>query len=148
MNTPTKAMPILSLLFGLNQHFRKKYCFPSQLKLLGLLKERFPIQVSIATLNRWLRVMEDENYVRRQRRIRRDPVLGMVFQSTMYFITRKGYRLLNTFGVKAFVWLRGLVKRSYPTRGNGSTRGGRVRTNHEPMPIGEVFKLLNIKGAA
>jgi len=148
MNTPSKAMPVLSLLFGLNKHFGKRYCFPSQLKLLGLLKERFPIQVSIATLNRWLRVMEDENYVRRQRRIRRDPVLGMVFQSTMYFITRKGYNLLNRFGVKAYAWLRGLVKRSYPTLRGGSSSSGRVRRNGEAVPIGKVLELLKIPGAA
>lgn len=148
MDAPTKAMPILSLLFGLNKHFGKKYCFPSQLKVLGLLKERFSVRVSIATLNRWLRVIEDEKYVRRIRRIRRDPVLGMVFQSTMYFITRKGYKLLNTFGVKAFVWLRRLVNGSYPPRGARSTPEGRVRRDSEPMPIGEVMKFLDIPGAA
>ncbi|MBA7495711.1 hypothetical protein ES702_06300 [subsurface metagenome] len=148
MNTPAKAMPILSLLFGLNKHFRKKYCFPSQLKVLSLLKERFPVKISIATLNRWLRVMEDENYVKRQRRIRRDPVLGMVFQSTMYFITRKGYRLLNTFGVRAFAWLRSLTNGSYPTRRRGSLQDGRVRRESEFMPVGELFKFLDIPGAA
>jgi len=148
MNTASKAMPILSLLFGLNKHFGKKYCFPSQLKVLGLLKERFPVEISIATLNRWLRVIEDDKYVRRIRRIRRDPVLGMVFQSTMYFITRKGYRLLNTFGVKAFDWLRGLVNGSYPGRRARSTRGGSVRRDGEFIPVGEVLEVLKIPGAA
>lgn len=148
MNTPTKAMPMLSLLFGLNVHFGKKYCFPSQLKLLGLLKEFRSVKMSIATLNRWLRVIEDEKYVKRIRRIRRDPVLGMVFQSTMYFITRKGYRLLNSYGVKAFAWLRSLVERSYPTRRRGSLQDGRVRRESEFMPVGEVFKFLDRPGAA
>jgi len=148
MNTPSKAFPVLSLLFGLNRHFGKKYCYPSQLKLLGLLAERLTVKMSIATLNRWLRVIENEKYVRRIRRIRRDPVLGMVFQSTVYVITRKGYRLLNTFGVKAYAWLRSLVNGSYPGRGARSTRGGSVRRDSELIPVGEVFKVLKIPGVA
>lgn len=148
MNTPTKTLPVLSLLFGLNQHFGKKYCYPSQLKLLGLLAERLSIEVSIATLNRHLRVIEDSGYLKRIRRIRRDPVVGMVFQSTIYVISRKGYKLLSRAGVMVYAFLRNLVKRSYPTRGSRSTRGGRVRRNGEAVPIGKVLELLKIPGVA
>jgi len=148
MNASTKAFPVLSLLFGLNQHFRKKYCYPSQLKIMGLLEERFPIKKSIATLNRWLRVIEDEKYVRRIRRIRRDPVLGMVFQSTVYIITRKGYNFLNRAGVKVYAWLRSFETRPYPTRRRGWLQGGWVRSDGEFMPVGRVLKMPGIPGVA
>jgi len=102
MNTPTKALPLVGLLWGLSNSFGKDYCFPSQNKILGLLKERFKISISIATINRWLKVVEMNGYIKRTRRIRHDKKLGMVFQSTLYHITRKGYRLLTNYGVVAW----------------------------------------------
>lgn len=102
MSPVAKALPLLSLLFGLSSFHNKRYCFPAQKKILGLLWSRSALKMSIATLNRWLRVVEDAGYVRRIRRIRRDKKLGMVFQSTVYVITYKGYMLLYGAGVQ--VW--------------------------------------------
>lgn len=102
MDASTRAIPIMGILYGLSKSYGKIYCFPSQKKILELLKTRFKIRISIATINRWLLVIEDGGYIKRTRRIRRDKKLGMVFQSTLYQITWKGYRLLVNCGMA--VW--------------------------------------------
>lgn len=109
MTPVAKAVPLLTLLFGLSTHHKKRYCFPTQKKIIELLLKRLKLKMSIATLNRWLRVVEDEKYVRRVRRIRRDEKLGMVFQSTLYVITYRGYVLLNSVGVRCWDKMREMV---------------------------------------
>jgi len=102
MEAVMKGIPVLSIIQGLAKHYDKKYCYPSQKKVLQLLKNRLQIKISIATLNRYLRVIEDKGLIRRIRRLKRDPVKGMIFQSTIYIITYKGYTLLHKVG--AMVW--------------------------------------------
>lgn len=97
-----KARPILATLHKINQKHGKLYCYPSQQTLLNLLGLKQSVFISIATLNRWLRVAVDEGYISRTRRIRRDPELGIVFKSTLYKITIKGYYALKVVGVS--VW--------------------------------------------
>lgn len=108
MSPIAKALPLLTLLFGLSDYHRKKYCYPAQKKILDLLWNRTALKMSIATLNRWLRVVEDEGFVRRIRRTRRDAKLGMVFQSTIYIITYHGYILLSKAGVRCWDKIREL----------------------------------------
>lgn len=102
MDASIKALPILTILHGLNVNFKKNYCYPSQLKIIELLKNRKLCEVSIATINRHLKAAEEAGYLRRRRRIRRDPRKGIVFQSTLYTIRKAGYVMLATIGVK--VW--------------------------------------------
>lgn len=109
MTPVAKALPLLSLVFGLSSYHGKRYCYPAQKKIMDLMWTRSQLKMSIATLNRWLRVVEDEGYIKRQRRMRRDRKLGMVFESTMYFISYKGYRLLYSAGVKCWDKLRELA---------------------------------------
>lgn len=97
MQVATKALPILSIISGLSRHFGKNYCFPSQQKILELLAERLGVFMSIATLNRHFRVIVKSGFIKRTRRIRRDRVKGMMFLSTLYEISRKGYGLLARF---------------------------------------------------
>lgn len=99
MTAGLKARPVLMCLHKICSKYNKLYCFPSQKKLLDLLWNYQGEKKSIATLNRWLRVMEDARYIRRTRRIRKDPRLGMVFKSTLYVITVKGYQLLARGGL-------------------------------------------------
>ena len=106
MNASMKALPILGVLHGLNVYHGKRYCFPSQNKLLTLLESRHDDKKSKPTINRHLRVIEDSKYVKRKRRIRRDKKLGMVFQSTLYTITKKGYLLLARFGVDVWAMIK------------------------------------------
>ena len=99
MQTNVKAAPIIILLFKIMEKNKKDYCFPSQKKILELLDIRQNIKQSRATLNRWLRVIEDAGYIVRRRRIKRDPIKGMMFKSTLYFMTLKGLHLLKRMGV-------------------------------------------------
>jgi DNA-binding MarR family transcriptional regulator len=94
-----KAMPVILTLYKIMEKNKKDYCFPSQKKILELLDIRQGIKISKATLNRWMRVIEDAGCFVRRRRIKRDPVYGMMFKSTLYFMTLKGLHLLKRMGV-------------------------------------------------
>jgi len=83
----------------IQRKYKKDYSWPSQLKILELMDLRQGIKKSRATLNRWLRVVQDDKYLIRRRRIKRDPRYGLMFKSTLYKITIKGYRMLSRFGV-------------------------------------------------
>ena len=91
MNILMKTDQVLPILYGLNVHYKKKYCFPGQKKILSLLVAFRDLKISIATINRWLRDIENAGYIKRKPRKRRDKKLGTVFQSTIYEIRRKGY---------------------------------------------------------
>lgn len=99
MNITQKAVAITVCLFKVSKKHSKHYCFPSQLKILELMKLNRTLKISRATLNRYLRIMEDEKFIHRIRRHHRDSKLGMVFRSTLYFITKKGLYMLMNFGV-------------------------------------------------
>ncbi len=114
MEAVIKGMPILSIIQGLSKYHGKKYCYPSQKKVLELLKNRLGIKISIATLNRYLRVIEDTGLLRRIRRLRRDDVKGMIFQSTIYIITYKGYTLLHNMGAMVWKYIQRISKKKKP----------------------------------
>jgi len=99
MQAIQKAHPILFTLVKVQRKYNKDYSWPSQNTLIELMTTRQGIKKSRATLNRWLRAIEDQKYLVRRRRIRRHPVYGTIFKSTLYKITIKGYRLLNKLGV-------------------------------------------------
>jgi len=99
MVSSQKAHPILLTLLKIQRKHHKDYSFPSQLHILALLGRYQQIRKSRSTLNRWLRVIEDSKFIIRRRRIRRDPVFGTVFSSTLYKISIKGYKMLSRFGV-------------------------------------------------
>jgi len=115
MEAVIKGIPILLIIQGLSKYHGKKYCYPSQIKVMELLKNRVGIKISIATLNRYLRVIEDQGWIRRIRRIKRDPVKGMIFQSTIYIISKTGYRLLAKAGVKVWFFAKKKVKKAVKT---------------------------------
>jgi len=73
--------------------FYSRLCLRIRRIIATLLKQ------SKATLNRWLRVIEDAGYIVRRRRIKKHPVYGTVFKSTLYFMTLKGCHLLKKMGV-------------------------------------------------
>lgn len=116
MEAAMKGIPVLSIIQGLSKFHGKKYCFPSQKKILELLKNRVGIKISIATLNRYLRVIEDEGLIRRIRRLKRDSVKGMIFQSTIYIITYKGYTLLHQIGAMVWKYIQRVSKKEKPVK--------------------------------
>ena len=99
MQVIQKAHPLLITLVKIQRKYNKDYSWPSQLKLLELMDMRQGIKRSRATLNRWLRVIQDDKYLIRRRRVKKHPRYGLMFKSTLYKITIKGYRLLSRFGV-------------------------------------------------
>ena len=99
MEARQKAHPILLTLVRIQQKYQKDYSFPTQKKLLELMERYQGIQKSRATLCRWLRVIQDGKFLVRRRRIKKHQVYGLMFKSTLYKITIKGYKLLSMFGV-------------------------------------------------
>jgi len=99
MDVQQKAQPLLLTLIKIQRKHKKDYSFPSQKKILELIHLWQGYKKSKATLNRWLRVVEDSKYLIRRRRIKRHKLYGMCFKSTMYKVTIKGYSLLSRFGV-------------------------------------------------
>jgi hypothetical protein len=75
---------ILEVLCGLAGKFGKTYSFPSQEKLLELVKRFTGREMSRRTLNRHLRALEEGHWLRRRRRHVYDKKRGFVFRSTLY----------------------------------------------------------------
>lgn len=119
MVTACKANDILSTLFHVCKKHSSKYCYPSQKTILSLLERYHQCKISIATLNRWLRAIEDAGYIKRTRRIKKHPKLGMIFRSTMYRISKRGFYKLAMLGVVVKGWFK---------------RDENAKKNHEPEP--------------
>jgi len=109
---------------------------------MELMDLRQGIKKSRATLNRWLRVIQDDKYLIRRRRVKRHPVYGLMFKSTLYKITIKGLRLLSRFGVdmskeiaKYEKWLEEI------------NPGRKKASRDKQIPPGGVEKINAIAGA-
>lgn len=87
--------PILKLLTYLIKKSSKNYCFPSQAKILIILKTQYQTNISRRTLNRHLRKIENDNYIKRIKRISRGPNNQPRFASTIYFIKKKVFSWLK-----------------------------------------------------
>ena len=124
LNLSEKAIPILIMLNDLNNYHGKNYCFPSQKTILKRLEERLYVKISRRTLNRRLKTIEGSALISRTRRTRHDKVLGMVFNSTLYKISKLGYRMLARLGVLKRDTRNGEEKKS-----PGKTNGFYQRTN-------------------
>ena len=109
MKLTRKALPLLTVLHGLNKHLGKAYCFPSQDKILELLVKFVSLKISRRQLNYDLRDLERSGVLRRTRRHRRTPKRGMEFRSTLYEISVLGYNLLVRAGVMTWAALRAII---------------------------------------
>ena len=87
--------PILKLLTYLIRKSSKNYCFPTQAKILVILDTQYGCKLSRRSLNRHLRKIENENYIKRIRRISRGPNNEARFASTMYWIKKKVFTWLK-----------------------------------------------------
>lgn len=99
MQTSQKAHPVLLTLVKIQRKYNKDYSWPSQDKICELMDLNQPVKISRRTLNRWLAKAQEDKYLVRRRRIKRHKLYGMIFKSTLYKITIKGYWLLARFGV-------------------------------------------------
>jgi len=110
------AFPVLCTINGLNRKYGKNYCYPSQNKLLLLLKNFYEVTRSRATLNRWLRVLEDEKYIKRVRRHTKDKIRGYIFKSSLYTITLKGYKKLRSMGMDVFKQIKEISDKMFRSK--------------------------------
>jgi len=128
---------ILETLAALQRKYGKSYCFPTQYRLLELLKDHHKIILSRRALNYALREIEDAGLINRKRRIRKGPQ-GLIFNSTLYFFQKAGYVFLNK--IKRFGELIDAVFRGNKLRRNLAA-APRISTAG-PVGIGEIFKNL------
>lgn len=129
MQTQMKAAPILTTLLKIQHKYSKDYSWPAQKKILELMGYYQGIEKSRATLNRWLAAAQEKKYLIRRRRITMHPEHGMIFKSTLYKITIKGYRLLASIGVMVKAEIQKYIEwreENKPRRknGNGKTTNG------------------------
>jgi len=87
--------PILNTLDAIQKKHGKGYCYPTQDTILRLLRKYHHLEISIRTLNRWLRKMEDQGYIQRKRRVRLLSDGYLQFASTLYTLTRKAYKFVG-----------------------------------------------------
>ena len=89
-------LPVLNTLDAIQNKYHKRYCYPSQAHTIALLKTFHDTCFSTRTLNRYYRVMEDQGFIKRRRRIRRRENGLLQFQTTLYVLTRKAYKLMGS----------------------------------------------------
>lgn len=121
------AQPVLLALYKISVKHKKYYSYPSQLKILELLKKWRGIERCRRTLNYWLRDIEDQGMIKRKRRIGRHPVYGLMFRSTLYMITLKGYYLLRNAGVDVSQRISDIIQKLRDTgnKGGGAAAAGK-----------------------
>lgn len=101
-----QAHAVLGILNSIAQKYKKGYSYPSQEHILRLLARFYGIAISRRTLNRWLRVIEDCQYIQRVRRIRKLKNGQLRFNSTLYKLKRKAYVMLGATVRKLGGWGR------------------------------------------
>lgn len=118
MQSQVYTTPLLTVFLKVQRKYDKDYSWPSQLTILNLLDVHQGIIKSRRTLNRWLDLLVASKFLIRRRRIKRHPEYGMIFKSTLYKITIKGYRALAALGVnvakeiqKYMAWLEEISPR-------------------------------------
>jgi len=146
MQAVQKAHPLLITLVKIQRKYNKDYSFPSQQKIIELMDLRQGVKKSRATLNRWLRVVEDSKYLVRRRRIKRHRLYGMCFKSTLYKVTIKGYSLMTRLGVdmsKEIARYQKWLEEINPDRGAVKTRKKLDSAERNPEHTDNIQKILN-----
>ena len=91
----TLDQDILTYLISLCKFYKKGYCFPSQTKILSILKKDFNYTCSRRTLNYHLKRLVEQGFIKRIRRHTKGKDGNLVFRSTCYIILRKAYNFIN-----------------------------------------------------
>lgn len=82
---------ILTTYFAVAQKYKKPYCYQSQEHTLGLLEKYHKIDISVRTLNRRLRELEDEGYIKRTRRHKEGEDGKIVFHTTLSHLKARAF---------------------------------------------------------
>lgn len=111
------ALKVLAIHKKLQEHYGKDYSFPSQKKVLELLKMWHGEIVSRATLCRCYKYLKNTRHMLYIQRTKRHPVHGLQHNSTLRIILITGYKALQRVGVQVGKWIRHCVekyKSKYP----------------------------------
>jgi len=100
-----RYLQVLAVLAYLAKQNGKNYCYPSQEKILQLLEQKYGVKYSRSHLNRILNLLEYLKFFKRVRRHRRGAGGGIVFNSTLYLLTSKAFKIIGKFAfyLKDFV---------------------------------------------
>lgn len=96
---------LVETLAALAGHHGKRYCYPSQQKIIKLYRMTSSRRMSRPTLNRHLRALEVQGYITRTRRHRRGADGGLELHSTLYQFTRRALAMLQSNGRRVAHWL-------------------------------------------
>jgi hypothetical protein len=135
------SLQLLHALYAIAAKYGKSYCYPSQEKLLELLKTHYDISISRRTLNRWLSFLEGEGYIFRTRRHSQGINGGVSFKSTLYRFSKKALRLLKKIAYPLRKLLNLPVCHEWH---NNSPSKRKVNRNVPPVtPTGETPEVAN-----
>lgn len=78
----------------------KKYCFPSQEKILKLLERFYGVCIKRRQLNYVLAYLEKEDFISRKRRLKEGSDGKIIFNTTLYWLKKKAWvQLAKVFNV-------------------------------------------------
>ena len=100
---------LLYSLAGIGKSCKLRYCIVGQERLRERLYTCHGYEISKRTLNRDLRVLEDDGYIERVKRHKRGENGEMVFRCTLYKLTAKFFNWLYSVGERVkrlFKWFR------------------------------------------
>lgn len=131
MKLAKQGMPVLVALNAVMEFHGKDYCFPAQRTLCQRLAGWYSVEISRRQLNRILAAMVQGGLIHRTRRHVHHKRRGMLFRSTLYHITVRGWRLMYLWGCirkERFLEMLGKVKQTFsrekkPPEASRSSRG-------------------------
>jgi DNA-binding transcriptional ArsR family regulator len=98
-----KGSAVLYALFGVAKKYDKGYCYPTQNHIVHLVQKYEKISMSRRTLCRVLKKLEEQGYIKRQRRHTHRSDGSLWLRSTLYRLKKRAYIFLGQ--------LRSLVSR-------------------------------------
>jgi len=145
MQTQEIAEKLLPMYLGVENKYKKDYSYISERRQLELLKERRGYEKSRPTLGRYKHRLDDEGYISRIQRFIDDPVYGMIFKSTVVYITIKGLHWLRRAGhdVTAKIY-RALIRMKKKAPGPYAPAPKKVSesSKSQPKTMGGFFQNL------
>ena len=135
------SLQLLHALYAIAAKYGKSYCYPSQDKILELLKTHYDISISRRTLNRWLSYLEEDGYIFRTRRHTRGTDGGVSFKSTLYRFGKKALRLLKKIAYPLRKLLNSPVCHSW--HNNSPSKKQVNRKAPQATPTGETPEVAN-----
>ena len=91
-----RLFKLLQLFVGLNVYTGKKYCYPSQWWLLRQMKRRWSVSICRRTLYSYIMALVDKGLLVKVKRQRKKSAgFGLVMDTNLYIITKRGYGTLR-----------------------------------------------------